>query len=38
MFASHWLEVGPVASLAVIVAVLAVTVGASLVVRRSHSR
>jgi tellurite resistance protein TerC len=37
MLASHWIDVGPLTSLGVIIAVLAITVAASLYARRAHA-
>jgi tellurite resistance protein TerC len=36
MLASHWIEIGPLTSLAVIVVVLAITIATSLLARRQH--
>ena len=38
MLLAHWIEVGPVASLAVIAALLTATIGASLLYRARHAR
>jgi tellurite resistance protein TerC len=37
MLASHWIDVGPLTSLGVIIAVLAITVAASLYAGRAHA-